>query len=257
MANNYFQFKQFTIHQDRCAMKVCTDACLFGAWLAEQISRNIDYSVNPKILSEDNQLKTTCDNNRILDIGSGTGLLTMMLAQKINCNIDGIEIEQECFEQLKENTSQNDWKKRINLFREDIRNFTSDQPYNFIISNPPFFENDLHSETKGEQLAKHSKELSLEELLNAIDRNLSSDGSYSVLLPFHRIEYFEKKSFQKGFFPINKMLVRQTEKHGFFRGMLTFSRNYRECITEEISIRINNEYSPEFINLLKEYYLYL
>jgi tRNA1Val (adenine37-N6)-methyltransferase len=257
MANNYFQFKQFTIHQDRCAMKVCTDACLFGAWVAEHISRDIDYLGNLNILPEDIELKTTLDNNRILDIGSGTGLLIMMLAQKINCNIDGIEIEQECFEQLKENTSQNDWKERINLFRDDIRNFTSDQPYNFIISNPPFFDNDLNSATKGEQLAKHSKELSLEELLEAIDRNLNSNGSFSVLLPYHRVEYFEKKAFQKGFYLVEKMLVRQTEKHEYFRGMLTLSRNYRECTTEEMSIRINNEYSPEFIDLLKEYYLYL
>lgn len=232
-------------------MKVCTDACMFGAWVSGKISSETNSNKN-LLHSENNSEK-----NRILDIGSGTGLLIMMLAQKINCNIDGIEIEQECFEQLKENTSQNDWKERIHLFRDDIRNFTSDQPYNFIISNPPFFDNDLNSATKGEQLAKHSKELSLEELLEAIDRNLSSDGSFSVLLPYHRVEYFEKKAFQKGFFLVEKMLVRQTEKHGFFRGMLTFSRNYRECTTEEMSIRINNEYSPEFIDLLKEYYLYL
>lgn len=251
MANNYFQFKQFTIHQDRCAMKVCTDACLFGAWVADKISSEKNSFKN--LLPPENN----SENNRILDIGSGTGLLIMMLAQKINCNIDGIEIEQECFEQLKENTSQNNWKEKINLFRDDIRNFTSDQTYNFIISNPPFFDNDLNSATKGEQLAKHSKELSLEELLEAIDRNLSSDGSFSVLLPYHRVEYFEKKAFLKEFFLVEKMLVRQTEKHGFFRGILTFSRNYRECITEEMSIRINNEYSPKFIDLLKEYYLYL
>jgi len=232
-------------------MKVCTDACLFGAWVAEKISSETN-SYKDLLPSQNKS-----ENKRILDIGSGTGLLIMMLAQKINCNIDGIEIEQECFEQLKENTSQNDWKQRIKLFRDDIRNFTSDQPYNFIISNPPFFDNDLNSATKGEQLAKHSKELSLEELLEAISLNLSIDGSFSVLLPYHRVEYFEKKAFQKEFFLDEKMLVRQTEKHGFFRGMLTFSRNYRECTTEEMSIRINNEYSPQFIDLLKEYYLYL
>lgn len=238
-------------------MKVCTDACLFGAWVVEHISRERNYSGNLNSLPEDNQLKNKFENNRILDIGSGTGLLIMILAQKINWQIHGIEIEPDCFEQLKENTSQNNWKKRFQLYREDIRNFTSDQPYDYIISNPPFFDNDLNSATKGEQLAKHSKELSLEELLEAIDRNISKDGSFSVLLPYHRVEYFEKISKQKDFFPVQKMLVRQTEKHSFFRGMLTFSRNYRECTTEEMSIKINNGYSPEFIDLLKDYYLYL
>jgi tRNA1Val (adenine37-N6)-methyltransferase len=241
-------------------MKVCTDACLFGAWVAEKILpgiHHLDSLHSNQNLSSDIQPQNNSGINRILDIGSGTGLLILMLAQKINCNIDGIEIEHNCFEQLKENTSQNSWKQRINLFRDDIRNFTSDQPYDFIISNPPFFENDLNSATKGEQLAKHSKELSLEELLVAIDRNLSNDGSFSVLLPYHRVDYFEKKALQNGFFPVEKMLVRQTEKHAFFRGMLTYSRNYRECTTEEMSIRKNNEYSTEFIDLLKDYYLYL
>lgn len=244
-------------------MKVCTDACLFGAWVAEKISREkrdaeTQHSKEDLTPPQNNkQPETNTKINSILDIGSGTGLLIMMIAQKINLKIDGIEIENDCFEQLEENTSQNHWKDRISLHNNDIRNFTSVQPYDFIISNPPFFENDLNSATKGEQLAKHSTELSLEELLDAIDRNLSADGSFSVLLPYHRVEYFEKITLKKGFYAVNKMLVRQTEKHGFFRGMLTFSRNYRACTTEEISIRINNEYSPRFIDLLKDYYLYL
>ena len=244
-------------------MKVCTDACLFGAWVANQIFREIKVAEplhTPGNFRLQEFLEPPAFNTgigRILDIGSGTGLLIMMLAQKINCNLDGIEIEPDCFEQLKENTSQNIWKERIKLLRDDVRNFSSDQPYDFILSNPPFFDNDLNSATKGEQLAKHSKELSLEELLEAIDRNLSTNGSFSVLLPYHRIEYFELRAINKGFFLSNKMLVRQTEKHGLFRGMLTFSRDYRQCTTEEMSIRINNEYSPEFIGLLKDYYLYL
>ncbi|MGZ5255804.1 MAG: tRNA1(Val) (adenine(37)-N6)-methyltransferase [Flavitalea sp.] len=244
MANQYFKFKQFTIHQDRCAMKVCTDACLFGSWVASQLERNSE-NFNQQ------------QRKIILDIGSGTGLLIMMLAQKIDANIYGIEIEPLCFEQLKENTSQNQWNERIQLYNDDIRNFQSEQPFDFIISNPPFFENDLNSSTSGEQLAKHSKELSLEELLGSIDRNLSTDGSFSVLLPYHRVDYFENMGIQKGFYPVRKMLVKQSEKHGFFRGMLTFSRTYRQCINEELSIRINNEYSPQFIELLKDYYLYL
>ena len=140
---SYFQFKQFIIHQDRCAMKVCTDACILGAWFGTKLPSNI----------------------RVLDIGSGTGLLIMMLAQNIEAAIDGIEIDLPAFKQLQENISQNEWKKRIHVYPGDIRNFSFPQQYDFIISNPPFFENDLASESLAEQTAKHSKDLSLDELI--------------------------------------------------------------------------------------------
>jgi tRNA1Val (adenine37-N6)-methyltransferase len=166
MANPYFQFKQFTIHQDQCAMKVCTDACIFGAWFADKIP----------------------DHSTILDVGSGTGLLMMMLAQRSRSEVHGIELDLSSFKQLKENINQNKWRERLKVFPGDARTYSFPVKYDFIIANPPFFENDLPSESGPEQVAKHSKELTLDELVKLIDNNLEPHGSFGILLPFHRWE---------------------------------------------------------------------
>src|ERR1051326_2195609 len=102
MANTYFQFKQFTIHQDQCAMKVCTDACILGAWFAEKIP----------------------SQSAVLDIGSGTGLLMLMLAQKNRGEIDGIELDLPSFKQLKENITNSKWKENLHVFPGDVRTFS-------------------------------------------------------------------------------------------------------------------------------------
>ena len=118
--NSWFQFKQFTVHQDKCAMKVCTDACLFGAWVANKLVQN----------------KITAKN--ILDIGCGTGLLSLMLAQKTNAVIDSVEIDASAFDQAKQNISLSSWKEKIQLYHNSINNFEPLTRYDFIICNPPF-----------------------------------------------------------------------------------------------------------------------
>ena len=129
MANTYFQFKQFIIHQDQCAMKVCTDACILGAWFAEKIP----------------------SQSAVLDIGSGTGLLMLMLAQKNKSEIDGIELDLSSFKQLKENISISKWKESLHAFPGDVRTFSFSSKYDFIIVNPPFFEGDLLSSSAGKK----------------------------------------------------------------------------------------------------------
>src|SRR6185369_1848613 len=121
MSNSYFQFKQFTIHQDRCAMKVTTDACLFGAWVAE------------KVKSQKSKIKN------LLDIGTGTGLLSLMYSQKnSNCTIDAIEINEEAYEQAKENVAASPFAEQVHVMKGDVRTFLLDKKYDLIISNPPF-----------------------------------------------------------------------------------------------------------------------
>src|SRR5450631_3963277 len=117
MPNPYFQFKHFTIRQDRCAMKVCTDACLFGAWLPAKVPATA----------------------RVLDIGSGTGLLMLMLAQKNGGDIHGIELDPDAFGQLGENIAGSPWAKRLQIFEGDVRQYVSQEKYDLIITNPPFF----------------------------------------------------------------------------------------------------------------------
>src|SRR5256885_11513386 len=110
MSNNYFRFKQFMIYQDKCAMKVCTDACILGAWLAQK----------------------DLPAQHILDIGSGTGLLMLMLAQKQEAIIHGIEINDDCFDQLKQNIQESKWREKLKVHRGDIRNFNPGMQFDFI-----------------------------------------------------------------------------------------------------------------------------
>lgn len=237
MPNTYFRFKQFTIQQDRCAMKVCTDACILGAWFSDRIA---GYS-------------------RVLDIGSGTGLLMLMLAQRSPAAIHGIEIEPNAYEQLKENISQNTWKERLSAFPGDARTYLFPLKYDFIITNPPFFENDLPGENEGEQVAKHSKSLTLDALIGVIDNNLQPRGAFGILLPWHRQAYFSQLAAARGFYVQEKLFVKQSLHHDYFRAILHFSRS-RENFAPAHELVIQKEggaYTDAFIELLKDYYLYL
>lgn len=237
MANSYFKFKQFTINQENCAMKVCTDACILGAWFPAKIPQTAT----------------------VLDIGSGTGLLMMMLAQRSQGEIHGIEIDPAAYAQLQENTSQNDWKARLKVFAGDARTFQFPVKYDFIISNPPFFENDLLSTDDREQVAKHSKHLTLEALLDVIDANLQPRGAFGILLPYHRWEEFNKLAIQKNFSLTEKLVVRHTPKHAPFRAILHYTRS-NDNFAPSIELAIKQDagsYTPEFVELLKDYYLYL
>lgn len=237
MANSYFQFKQFTIHQDKCAMKVCTDACILGAWMGKKVN----------------------DKKKILDIGSGTGLLMLMLAQNTEAVINGIEIDPIAFQQLQENIQQNSWSPRLTVFQGDVRHFDFTERYDFIITNPPFFENDLLSTSKEEQTAKHSTALNFEELLQAIDKQLTTEGSFGILLPYHRESEFNQKAKASGFHLNERLTICQTPKHLPFRSILSYSRSNGTNLSENELIIHNEEgdYTSTFISLLQPYYLKL
>ncbi len=219
-------------------MKVCTDACLFGAYIANEI------------------LQLPVKN--ILDIGTGTGLLTLMLAQKTSATIDAVEIDAAAFTQAKQNIEQSPWKEKVAIYNADILKFQPNKKYDCIISNPPFFEDDLKSDDEKKNFAKHDTSLTFTELLNAVDANLSADGFFAVLLPFHRSNYFEEEAAKINFNLTKKILIKQTPKHNHFRSILIFSRKKLEPIQEEIIIKNEDgNYTPAFTRLLKDYYLYL
>lgn len=240
MANNYFQFKQFTVQQEKAALKVSTDSCLFGAWVAEEV-RSMKEEVR-----------------RVLDIGAGSGLLMLMLAQKCNAAIDGIEIDEPSYQQAKENIEASAWKERLELFHGDVKEFQFQQKYDFIISNPPFYEGDLKSGASNRNVAMHDEGLKLDELLQVVDQNLSEDGSFAVLLPYHRTEQFITLSVKYGLFLSVQLNVKQTVNHSFFRSILLFSRISVAALRSELSIKgDSNQYTNAFVELLKDYYLYL
>jgi tRNA1Val (adenine37-N6)-methyltransferase len=219
-------------------MKVCTDACLFGAYIANEIQ----------------QLPV----KNILDIGTGTGLLTLMLAQETSAAIDAVEIDAAAFTQAKQNIEQSPWKEKIAIYNSDILKFQTNKKYDCIISNPPFFEADLKSTDEKKNFAKHDTSLTFTALLNIVDANLSADGFFAVLLPFHRSNYFEEEAVKINFHLAKKILIKQTPKHNHFRSILVFSRIKTATVPEELIIKNEDgNYTVEFISLLKDYYLYL
>jgi tRNA1Val (adenine37-N6)-methyltransferase len=243
LPNSYFKFKQFTIHQDRCAMKVTTDACLFGAWAAREV--------------ESEKLKVESS----LDIGTGTGLLSLMLAQKIKTQVDCIEIDRDAAQQAKENAESSPWKERIGVINADVKKFPLKQKYDLIISNPPFYEKEIRSSKDNKNLAHHSDELKLDELLRIIRDNLAVAGDFFLLLPYKRNEEV-KKLFKNHQLHIEKIVfVRQSTKHDYFRIMLKGKLIQKEIEAtefEEMSIWDEQQkYTAQFVDLLKDYYLHL
>lgn len=238
MSNTYFQFKQFKIEQEHCAMKVCTDACLFGAWVVDLL-----------------QKKQYTNPISILDIGTGTGLLSLMTAQEIDCEIDAVEIESNAVKQAAENFKNASFHSNIIINQTDIRSWDSNKTYDCIISNPPFFENDLASPDTKKNLALHSTALSLKELIEIIDLKLKKESVAAILLPYHRKDEMIQLALDRNLFLNAHADIKQTSKHTFFRTFLIFSRKKQTLLSEEIIIQDNRVYSERFIELLKKYYL--
>jgi tRNA1Val (adenine37-N6)-methyltransferase len=234
MPNSYFRFKQFTIHQDKSAMKVCTDSCIFGAWTVKHLN----------------------GAKKILDAGAGTGLLSLMLAQKSECQIDSIELDPESAAQALENIMASSWSARIRLLEGNVLHYPLPTDYDFIISNPPFFESDLRSPVEKKNKAKHNETLTLDELIVVIRNHLKITGTFSVLLPYHRSDYFEKLAATNGFFLWKKLTARQTPAHQPFRSFCLFGFQKPETIdSKEMVIKNENgKYTGEFVDLMSDYY---
>lgn len=232
MANHYFRFKQFIIHQEKSAMKVCTDACLFGAWVAAK--------VNPV---------------RVLDIGTGTGLLSLMIAQNSDSMIEAVEIDKDASHQAQLNFNLSPWSKRLHVIHSSIQDFEGEN-YDLIVSNPPFFNKDLKSGNAARNLALHGDALTLAELISSVKKMLAKNGVFAVLLPVHRAEHFEQLINQNSLFIHEKLVVKQTPRHQPFRICYLISDYFVDI--NEIAITIkdeNDRYSEKFDELLKDYYL--
>jgi tRNA1Val (adenine37-N6)-methyltransferase len=198
------------------------------------------------------------DVRNVLDIGAGTGLLMLMLAQKCNSFIDGIEIDEPSFEQAKENINTSLWSNRLTIYLGDVMQFQFTKKYDLIISNPPFYENDLKSNTETRNTAMHDTGLKLKGLLSAVAKNLSDDGFFAVLLPYQRTDAFISDAMGEGLYLQKRMDAKQTILHSYFRSLLLFRWN--EVVVQNNSMAIKDEqgaYTNDFVQLLKEYYLYL
>lgn len=259
MPNPYFRFKQFTIFHDRCAMKVATDACLFGAWCAE-ITKAQGRGEFPKETNDAREEPQTSNFKppACLDIGTGTGLLSLMVRQKNKIQIDAMEIDAEAAAQAAENVEASGFEG-IRILHQDLRSFNPGKTYDVIISNPPFYEDDLASGKAKKDTAHHSEHLKLDELLFFVSRHLSPKGSFFLLMPFKRHDELMQKLSSHKLFISYKIIVRQSTSHQPFRLMLCCTSSpVNKSLENEICIRDEaNNYTKEFVDLLKDYYLYL
>jgi tRNA1Val (adenine37-N6)-methyltransferase len=230
MPNTYFRFRQFTVYQEKTAMKVCTDACLFGAWITSEIK-------NERIA-------------RALDIGAGTGLLSLMAAQESDAHIDAVEIDDNAFLQAVENFAASPWKDRLSIHHCAIQEYDPGYRFDLVISNPPFYEQSLRSPDSKKNLARHSTRLDAAELFTSVKRLVAPGGRVAVLIPYSRIDAIEKIIKESGLYIEKKVAVRQTEKHYPFRCMYLLRDVFSGFTERKITVK-----DEEFNTLLKSYYL--
>ncbi len=230
------------MHQEHTAMKVCTDACLFGAWSAA-----------------DTQIQNA---TYILDIGSGTGLLSLMIAQLSKAHITAIEIEDGAFEQTKTNFDLSPWKDRLNVIHSSVQDYAiknKENLFDCIITNPPFYEGDLNSPDNAKNLAAHSTALPWDALAEAAASLLQENGAWYVLVPTLRAYTMQKFASTYGLQLSQECLMYNDAKHLPIRAMLKFVKQ-KESAIQRHKIVIKNadqSYTTEFINYLKDYYLHL
>lgn len=228
-----FTFKQFAIRQDRCAQKVSEMACIFGAWI---------------------ELPESASS--VLDIGSGTGLLSLMLAQRYSVQIDAIELEASCFLQGKENVMASPFHTRIHCMQGDIRSYRTDSRYDAIITNPPFFEGQLRAGSHERILARHADTLTLDDLLQAMKALLTPTGRFSVLFPYARMQEVLDRCQEAGYHALRTLSVRHSHAHAPNVWMCEFSGKPSETVHETLVVKEDGQYTPGMKALVKAYYLY-
>jgi len=232
-----FQFKRFSLEQDRTAMKIGTDGVLLGAW-------------------------TPIENNpfSILDIGTGTGIIALMLAQRSSAEqIDALEIDEEAYEQAANNFENSPWNDRLFCFHAALDEFVEEpeDEYDLIVSNPPFYSEDYKSENEQRDLARFQDAMPFEDLIEAAALLLSENGIFSVIIPFKEESTFLAIAKEQELYPIKITRVKGTPTTETKRSLLAFSRNITTNfpIDELIIETARHSYTSEYIVLTKDFYL--
>lgn len=236
MSSRPFRFKQFVIHQDRCAMKVGTDGVALGAWVPLGGAR------------------------RILDIGTGTGLIALMLAQRSAeaCHIDGVELDPAAASQAAENVMSSPWPDKVTIHTGPIQHYHATMPYDLIVSNPPFFRHGQAFANTSRQQARHTSTLGHQELLQHATRLLTPEGELAVILPIDEAEQFQCWSAQHGWnLALGQRLIPRPGKEPN-RFLMLMSRNKNRHIGEDVVICADNgRYSDIYSRYVAPFYLAL
>ncbi|RDI15766.1 tRNA1(Val) (adenine(37)-N6)-methyltransferase [Flavobacterium sp. AG291] len=231
-----FKFKQFTVQQDKCAMKVGTDGVLLGAW-------------------------TPVDHNpfSILDIGAGTGLIALMLAQRCHAEqIDGLEIDADAHEQAVDNFENSPWGDRLFCYHASLDEFMEEpeDEYDLIVSNPPFYTDGYFSGDEQRDMARHNNSLPFEDLIQASEILLSEIGVLAVVIPFKEEEKFIALAKEEQLYPFKITRVKGTPETEIKRSLIALSRTEKKITTDELIIETaRHKYTDEYISLTKDFYL--
>ncbi|MDP4223587.1 MAG: methyltransferase [Bacteroidota bacterium] len=234
MSNNYFKFKQFTILQDRTAFKVGTDGVILGAWA--------DVS----------------DAGRILDIGTGTGLIALMLAQRCHADIVAIEPDYDSFLQASENIRQSKWSARISIQNCTLQDYLHDSRYfDLIVTNPPYFIDSLRNPDNAKAGARHNVNLDHADILQGASRLLGKEGKLQIILPWAEGNVFIAEAIEYGFYCNSILKIKPVPSAEIRRMALGFSR-IRTGVTERfltIEKGPRHDFTEDYINLTKDFYL--
>jgi tRNA1Val (adenine37-N6)-methyltransferase len=233
MSNSYFKFKQFTIEQDGCAMKVGTDGCLLGGWFDCKKSKHI------------------------LDIGTGSGLIAIMAAQRCKAHITGIEIEQGATAQAISNVKNSPWSDRIEIINCDILQHNPESPYDTIVSNPPYFVNSLKCDESSRTIARHSDTLDCSSFFKKASGLLTSDGKVSIVIPTDIFEEWKDAAALSGFCLSRATYIKTTPRKAPKRVLAEFIRAYC-CDTVTTTLILEDEpgvYSKDAQEILRDFYL--
>ncbi|MBK6263654.1 methyltransferase [Marivirga sp. S37H4] len=228
-----FQFKQFTLTQSDSAAKLTTDATIFGAWMP--VEANVQNA---------------------LEIGAGTGVLSLMLAQRFPFEIEAVEIDEKAFLEAKRNFLNSPWSNRLTVVHQDFKRFNSNKKYDLIFSNPPFFTKNLQSPKNAEKnTAYHTNQLPLQALSDGINEHLTKDGTAYIMLPTYEMGQFEKLMKQHGLLVTRSATIHHNHQKAALRIIHAFSRSEKkDDEIKKLYVRDeNSHFHPDYIQLLKPF----
>lgn len=231
----YFDFKQFRVYQEKSAFKVGTDSVLLGAWT------------------------DTSSATRVLDIGTGTGLLALMTAQKSRSEIYAIEPDPQSYEEALHNVGISPWSNRIRVLNIKVQDYYPPaESYDLIISNPPFFRSSLHNKDERLSRARHDHELSAGDLLQAVGRLMAPGGLFSLVLPYAESALFIAEASDHGLYCNRILKVKPVSTSPVKRVLMEFGRKKKELQQSFLTIEKNkrHEYTASYMKLTADYYLY-
>jgi len=234
MPNSFFKFKQFTVWHDKCAMKVGTDGVLLGAWAP------IDSA------------------SRILDIGTGTGLVALMLAQRApaDVSVTALEIDKNAVVQARENVEHSPWNDRIEVLEGDFNSFQSEDKFDLIVSNPPYFVDSLTCPNGQRSVARHNDSLTYHNLVKGVSRLLANKGVFTIIIPMDVADSVVEVASTYGLNPLKQLSIITKPGVSPKRTLITFGFENRECVTNELVIEYErHQYSEAYVDLTKDFYL--